>query len=265
MSNYFHRLLMRSVGKTPDINPISHQPYARLSNQAGLDPLDEGSGLNGEPWAVHLLEQESNKTLFPLKGRDTPQADSVTKAGMPGAHRADGREVLIHQSALQPTHKETERPAIDLSHTSPLSDPASYSNSGSGGENAESARNHHAGSKSEKAQPLRDEGQRPLQRSSAIDDLRLLPLQSQSNAAEPSSVRTSVWPSDKALGMANAANQSPERNGQSGTTPAPEIHITIGRVEVRATLSQPQARKSSPKSSAMSLDEYLKQRDEARR
>lgn len=256
---------MRSVGGTSDINPVSHQPYARLSNQAGLGPLDEGSSLNGEPLAVHLLEQESDKTLFPLRGSDTSQADSMGNDGMPGAHRTDGREALIHQPALQPTHKETERRIIGLSPTSLISDPAYDSNSGSGGENAESARNYHAGSMFEKAQPLRDEGQRTLQRSSAIDDLRLLPLQSQSNAAESSYVRTSVWPSDEARSMANAANQTHERNGQSGTTPTPEIHITIGRVEVRATLSQPPARKSSPKSSAMSLDDYLKQRDEARR
>jgi hypothetical protein len=44
--------------------------------------------------------------------------------------------------------------------------------------------------------------------------------------------------------------------------PAPTIQVTIGRIEVRATVAAPApARKAPAKSSTMSLDEYLKQRD----
>jgi hypothetical protein len=49
---------------------------------------------------------------------------------------------------------------------------------------------------------------------------------------------------------------------------APIVRVTIGRVEVRAELSQPKTRAASApraKSAAISLDDYLKQRGEGRR
>lgn len=46
---------------------------------------------------------------------------------------------------------------------------------------------------------------------------------------------------------------------------APVIQVTIGRVEIRATVEPTPARKPPARSPAMSLDEYLKQRNEASR
>jgi hypothetical protein len=46
---------------------------------------------------------------------------------------------------------------------------------------------------------------------------------------------------------------------------APTIQVTIGRVEIRATLPTPPSRKTLPKAPAMSLDDYLKQRSGGRR
>lgn len=43
-------------------------------------------------------------------------------------------------------------------------------------------------------------------------------------------------------------------------TPEPTIHITIGRIEVRATAAATAVKRAPAKSSAMSLDDYLKQR-----
>ena len=45
----------------------------------------------------------------------------------------------------------------------------------------------------------------------------------------------------------------------------PTIQVTIGRVEIRATLPTPPSRKTVPKSPAMGLDDYLKQRSGGRR
>jgi hypothetical protein len=57
----------------------------------------------------------------------------------------------------------------------------------------------------------------------------------------------------------------PERGSQNmfshnETQPA-SIHVTIGRIEVRATSAQPSApKRSAPAPAAMSLDEYLRRR-----
>jgi len=48
--------------------------------------------------------------------------------------------------------------------------------------------------------------------------------------------------------------------------PAPTIQVTIGRIEVRATSPSPATLKKAPsKPVAMSLEDYLKQRNEGRR
>jgi hypothetical protein len=46
---------------------------------------------------------------------------------------------------------------------------------------------------------------------------------------------------------------------------APTIHVTIGRVEIRASVAAPAARKPQARPPAMSLEEYLKQRKGATR
>ena len=45
---------------------------------------------------------------------------------------------------------------------------------------------------------------------------------------------------------------------------APTIQVTIGRVEIRATVESPPARKPLAKAPVMSLDEYLRQRNGGR-
>ena len=59
---------------------------------------------------------------------------------------------------------------------------------------------------------------------------------------------------------------APALSGPSRTSKAePTIQITIGRIEVRATPAAQQASRSTPKVAAMSLDEYLGQRNGGRR
>jgi hypothetical protein len=54
------------------------------------------------------------------------------------------------------------------------------------------------------------------------------------------------------------AGQADQR---SGSPPAPAIHVTIGRIEIRATTPAAAPVRRQPRQpSVMSLDEYLKQR-----
>ncbi|MCA9419517.1 MAG: hypothetical protein KC592_00780 [Nitrospira sp.] len=59
----------------------------------------------------------------------------------------------------------------------------------------------------------------------------------------------------------NRASQFPKES----ITESPTIQVTIGRVEIRATVASTPTRKPPVKSSAMSLDEYLSRRNEGRR
>jgi hypothetical protein len=54
-----------------------------------------------------------------------------------------------------------------------------------------------------------------------------------------------------------AAEQAPPASSAE-----PDIHVTIGRIEVRATVENTPARPSRPTSSAMSLEEYLRRRNQ---
>jgi len=55
----------------------------------------------------------------------------------------------------------------------------------------------------------------------------------------------------------------PSQTAQPASRPAPAIHVTIGRVEVRAHFASPPAPSAPPPrpTSVLSLDDYLKQRD----
>lgn len=52
---------------------------------------------------------------------------------------------------------------------------------------------------------------------------------------------------------------------QGKQTQSPTIQVSIGRIEVRATVAAAPVKKLQAKSSAMSLDEYLTRRSETRR
>ena len=53
--------------------------------------------------------------------------------------------------------------------------------------------------------------------------------------------------------------------GRALAADQPTIQVTIGRVEIRATVTPVTARKPAVRPPAMSLDEYLKRRNEAPR
>lgn len=58
----------------------------------------------------------------------------------------------------------------------------------------------------------------------------------------------------------NATHDAPSPSSLTDSQPAPTIHVTIGRVEVRAMLPVTPPRKQSPPAPLMGLDEYLRKR-----
>jgi len=66
----------------------------------------------------------------------------------------------------------------------------------------------------------------------------------------------------------NAQRHATAPNTRASTVekppPAPEVHIHIGRVELTALAGQPKAPPRSEQKPALSLDEYLRQRNAPR-
>lgn len=62
-----------------------------------------------------------------------------------------------------------------------------------------------------------------------------------------------------------APHTLPQIVTQQPATEPPTIHVTIGRIEVRATPPAAPAKRSAPSSSTLSLDEYLRGRDGGKR
>jgi len=66
---------------------------------------------------------------------------------------------------------------------------------------------------------------------------------------------------------ANSPHAEPEAARQAAAPPAPIIKVSIGRIEVRALAPPPPSPRARPKpsGSALTLNDYLKQRDEGKR
>ena len=79
--------------------------------------------------------------------------------------------------------------------------------------------------------------------------------------------RSSKWSERRARGLATFSSRptEPPDAERSAGPDAPTIHVTIGRVEIRASVAAPVTRKPQVRPPAMSLEEYLKQRKGATR
>jgi hypothetical protein len=97
---------------------------------------------------------------------------------------------------------------------------------------------------------------------------RSLPRRLRPAAADPETQAAGPWTSRAPAGWPLSAASPPSGtpHGDGGTpAEAPSIHVTIGRVEVRATPSpaaRPARRRQAP--GAITLDEYLRRQDERR-
>jgi phage tail sheath protein FI len=74
--------------------------------------------------------------------------------------------------------------------------------------------------------------------------------------------RTVRGPVDEATTITNLLRPALPMSPDQHTSPPPVIHVTIGRVDVRAILPAPQTRRTSPQPAPrLSLEDYLKRRN----
>lgn len=231
MNGYFQRLIARAIGEGLAVRPLSNQPHT--------------IPLNGKPFAAReelptdvprLLDGAQASALnVPSNGwsaaKAVEKADAVDVS--PGA-------VDVSQPAL---HTDTSR--VVENRTTSVSITAADSSK---------KRSHQSLPASERAQVV-DEDE--------VSMISGAPASRPAKTAQPSYPVTTRQSNRQQTPWGGLPRQTDteQRNNKRSEQEQHTVQVTIGRVEIRATVASTPTRKTPVKSSAMSLDEYLKRRN----
>lgn len=270
MSGYFRRLIARSAGDASDIRPLSAQPYAALSH-AALQ-----AGKNDQLIDTHHAASLAEETKHDRPGRDKILSTKVTGTTDDVTSKADINGPIDSSILMRPAKESAV--ITDKSHTQTMFSRTKMEPLFDDTHEMTSQHLSHEGAESSLApslkQPVfvRHEGtavnaSEQADRSSA-EAFRLMPLQSSplSHKTVSSSTITPI-PSFTSMrdekGVPSHANlfASETYHSQAAVSESPTVQVSIGRIEIRATASHAPSRKASARSPAMSLNEYLKQRN----
>ncbi len=276
MSGYFQRLIARSMGTGLDVRPLSPQPYANLSYeklQTGIDELptnsintprsaDAAAGVGpaarrkvppaettGVIDAIDATDTAAGTSDAPILRRHTNE--SAVTGGIPGTQTTSAGAMIDPLSdnisgviPQNPPHVTVNRTPLQGPHVaSPEETVAGQAARRAAGEVTEAAEAFHL---------------MPLQSPSLSHNTVSSPAAAPFSSFSPARAKTAVPPQTHL----SAARQ---HRHQSAISESPTIQVTIGRVEIRAAAAPASARKTSARSPAMNLDEYLKQRNGGRR
>lgn len=283
MSGYFQRLIARSMGAGSDVRPLSPQPYANLPHEKLHAGNDEQTG-NDVPLAIINTPRSAGtaEAVDPAVRRKMSQAETTGVADTPGAtdtaSAGDSPVSLRHTDAFAVTDgmsgaRTTVAGAVigSLSDTItgriPQNPPHAVVN------HKPPLAQHAVGHEEAVARPAERAAQRATgEAAEATEAFHLMPLQSPASAHNTVSSSTGTPFSSFSPARAETAARSQahlsasgQYSHQSAVSESPTIQVTIGRVEIRAAVAAASARKTSARSPAMNLDEYLKQRNGGRR
>ncbi len=252
MSDYLSRLIERSLGTAPEIKPLI-APLHAPSDQLREERTDAGAGLS--PGAT-----QTTRSVF-----EATTADELRNAAAP-------TDIQDGVASPEFVRMEEERSRHSAEAKSPR-------------ESAPGTRKEMAGPRERTGVP------KPLQSprapSPVIAESIELPNQEPRVVAQPATTahsesiaprdpvqsKSTSAPASRALGRIvvqphvsrpSAPASSTGFRRQSSSTELPAIHVTIGRVEVRAIVSQPEPPRRSappPTTPKISLEEYLKKRN----
>ncbi|MBX3630984.1 MAG: hypothetical protein KF908_13985 [Nitrosomonas sp.] len=280
MSGYFQRLIARSMGTGSDVRPLSPQPYADLPHeklQTGNDapltiintphsagtaeavdsaargkvPLAETTGVANTIGATGTAGT-SDSSDSPVSIRHTDA--SVVTDGMPGT-RTTAAGAMIDSLPDSISGAIPQHPPHAVVNHKPLLGPHAVNREETVDRPAEQAAQRAAGEATE-----------------ATEAFHLMPLQPpslahntvSSSTVAPFSPFSPVRAETAALSQTHLSAPG-QYNHQPAVSESPTIQVTIGRVEIRAAVASAPARKTSARSPAMNLDDYLKQRNGGRR
>jgi hypothetical protein len=284
MSGYFQRLIARSMGAGSDVRPLSPQPYANLAyerspagNSAPLavinTPRSAGAAEVANPAARRRASPAETTGVI-----DTPDAADAANANDSFDSSDSSVSIWRHTDASAVTDGMS---GIRTAASSAAMDALSESISGIIPQNPPHAvvnrksplAQHAAGHEEAFVRPVERAAQRTTgEVTEATEAFHLMPLQSPASAHNTVSSSTGAPFSSFSPARAETAARSQthlsasrQYSHQSAVSESPTIQVTIGRVEIRAAVASASARKTSARSPAMNLDDYLKQRNGGRR
>ncbi len=280
MSGYFQRLIARSMGAGSDVRPLSPQPYANLAHEkspAGNSAPFTAVNTPRSAGTAEVANPAARRRVSPAETTgvtDTPDAADAANANDSFDSSDSSVSIWRHTDASAVTDGMSgiRTAAMDalsesISGIIPQNPPHAVVNRKS------PLAQHAAGH--EEAVARRDEqtAQRTTgEATEAAEAFHLMPLQSPASAhhavspptGAPFSSSSPARAETVALSQAHLS-ASRQYSHHSAVSESPTIQVTIGRVEIRAAVASASARKTSARSPAMNLDDYLKQRNGERR
>lgn len=255
MTGYFHRLLARSARNRAEVHPLARLPQAGLFQANSAEPeLQGGYGevasspanrLDGvrQPQTIKQnVRHESMAAPQPAveaseRASATAKVAAITQDDVASPHATASPHMNVQDEVVKP--RRTVQSASAMPETELATALAFVS--------------------SDRAPALRRE-----QITAAQATFRLMPNQTPQDADVSRIVVSASQPLDVTQAQFQAlqlASPLRSRLHQDQT----EVHVSIGRIEVTALPAPvPAKRADAPRSKAMTLDEYLRQRQQAR-
>jgi hypothetical protein len=258
MSAFLGRLIDRALGRAPVLEPLRPSRFAPVG---GVAPAHVTSLLAGVDRALdEPREAEARPSRAPARSED--RLAEVSRHGGASAAPAslapmhpERRAAAAEERAANPTLATADRaivpamPAPSPGAPEARNAPPAVADAPSGGRRDEERPERHR---------QRDEDVAPRERR-ASEEPRPPPLR----APEALSRAPSPLPVPPLLVAAPETSRRGASRQPSSAESAPEIHVTIGRIEVRATPPSSPAPRAADRrrASPVSLDDYLQRRD----
>lgn len=278
MSGYFQRLIARSMGAGSGVRPLSPQPYANLPHEKS--PAGEGAPLTviNTPRSAGTAEAVDPAASCKMSPAETTGVVAKTPGATDTASASDSSVSIRDAGAfavmdgMSGVRTAASGAAMDslsdnISGVIPQNPPHAVVN------RKPSLGQPAASHEKTIARPVEQVAQRAAgEATEAAEAFHLMPLQSPASAHHTVSPPTGAPFSSSSPARAETAaplqthlSASRQYSHHSAVSESPTIQVTIGRVEIRAAVASASARKTSARSPAMNLDDYLKQRNGGRR
>ena len=261
MSDFLSKLIMRSREPAEAIKPRLSSRYEGpvVSDAPAAHAIQEGPDESFTSDEIRLAR--SMRTISPARAEFVSHDDSPPTVQSPRSPKADTprttgiRDFDTRQSEKQaPVALPVAPQIIKLPFVA-----------------TDREQNEHTPQKSPEPDSGRSAPKTHVQEQAATRDSVPSPQPRTQTAEPPETRRPRIEVSPNIIAQPQIAPYAepkalPIQQAAAVTEPQPVINVTIGRVEVRATTSQPRVRQSGrAQSPVMSLDEYLRQRKEGER
>jgi hypothetical protein len=272
MSDFLRNLIARSRGDLPTIRPrlpSLYEPYrhgtifSSLSNGANeFNESASGVGLMPAPSGLHRNRPGLSAAESPEGNRDALQASPLAGSLLPrlGAWRISNASAPDRADASSKNKWNSLEPSPTASFVARASSDGTFETEAHENRHTET----HVPAEPPDRRPRRGQNFITAKRSdSSLDPAPRLHSGNLKSETPIHVMTVRHQPDAGALRLARGEVAGSQNRAHRSTPRESPINITIGRVEVRAIMATPPARRAAPTKSraTLSLDEYLKQRD----